>query len=441
MSRISLLGIFFLAGGLFGAFGLQPIRFMVDGLMATRTLAQEMMQERSELLAPIVHAGTGVTLHEAGRAGEGLTLLQGLLPGGPQVRLVDMRGNELHRWEIDFFEAWEDPDHIVPQENVPKSDLNYHTQGFAVDPDGSLLATVGGKGAIRMDRCGNILWTIDRMIHHAVLPAPDGGYWLPSHWRLDEAPERLLPPGLSREVTLEAVGREGNNSVDTVLKVDAEGRPEKEFVILDAILDAGLEAALHDVWRHTPVDPTHLNDIELVTPALARRIPAAEPGDLLVSLRNMNMLAVLDQDDGALKWHKRGPWVRQHDPDITPDGLIEVFNNRSPRLYEAEGRPVVGSQIVAFDPASEQTAVLHPQGEADRFRSVIMGSHQRLPNGNRLIVESKRGRVFEVTSDGDVVWSLVLPYDSTHAALIEDARRVPADYFTVEDWTCDGAQS
>ena len=43
---------------------------------------------------------------------------------------------------------------------------------------------------------------------------------------------------------------------------------------------------------------------------------------------------------------------------------------------------------------------------------------------------------FEVTPEGDIVWSYVLSYDATYAALIENAERVPEDFFTIDDWTC-----
>lgn len=78
-------------------------------------------------------------------------------------------------------------------------------------------------------------------------------------------------------------------------------------------------------------DPTHLNDVELVNEALAEKIGDVRAGDLLVSLRSMDMLAILDQEDGRLKWHKQGPWVHQHDADVMSDGSIEIFNNRKNR--------------------------------------------------------------------------------------------------------------
>ena len=33
----------------------------------------------------------------------------------------------------------------------------------------------------------------------------------------------------------------------------------------------------------------------------------------------------------------------------------------------------------------------------------------------------------------------VLQYGETHASLIEDIKRVPRDFFSISDWTCDGA--
>lgn len=439
VASISILCLFFLAGGLFGAFGMQPVRFMADGFLATRTLYLELTQTRPDYLVPIVHPGSGVVTHDPDRASAGLTLVQGLLPGIPQIRLIDMSGREIHRWNVDLFAIWETPGHIVPAQNIPKSYLNYHTQGFAVRPDGSILISIGGSGAVNMDRCGKVLWTVDQMVHHSVTADPDGGYWLPNHKPIDQTGDRVSRPGVSREVpgmSREAMTRAMIDSwlspEDTVLKIDSAGKPEKEFSVLEALFDAGLETAIHDGRANEPTDPSHLNDLDLVTPALAAKISGVEPGDLLVSLRNMNMLAILDRDDGSLKWHRRGPWVRQHDPDITPEGNIVVFNNRS----ELGGNITPGSQIISYDPETDQTAVLHPNGPVDAFSSPIMGSHQRLPNGNRLIVESTLGRVFEATPEGDIVWSYVLPYDATHAALIEHAERVPEDFFTIDNWTC-----
>jgi hypothetical protein len=38
-----------------------------------------------------------------------------------------------------------------------------------------------------------------------------------------------------------------------------------------------------------------------------------------------------------------------------------------------------------------------------------MGGIEALPNGNVLITESERGRAFEITRDGDIVWEFYNP--------------------------------
>lgn len=433
--RISLVGLAFIVGGIYGSRDLQPIKFLADGFSATQLLIFELTQSRPLGLDKIEHQGSGVVAYDPDQAFDGLTLVQGILPGGPQVRLIDMDGNEIHRWKVDFFNIWDNPKHIVPAENVPTSDLNYHTMGFVAHRDGSLVAIVGDKGAVKLDRCGAVEWKLDRMVHHSVTLAADGGYWIPAHTPADQLDAELLPVGMSREDVLQKLANveKGQNPDNTLLKIDRNGKIEKEFSVMHALFDAGLEAAIHDGRTADELDPVHLNDIEIVTPALAAKIAGVDSGDLLISLRNMSMLAILDQDDGSLKWHKRGPWVRQHDPDITPDGRIELFNNRSVELTSFFTE---GSQILSFDPASNETEVLFPKGKKDRFSTWIMGAHQHLANGNRLIVESTKGRVFEVTASGDVVWSYVLGYDDEYAALMESAQRIPRNFFSAVDWQC-----
>ena len=68
--------------------------------------------------------------------------------------------------------------------------------------------------------------------------------------------------------------------------------------------------------------------------------------------------------------------------------------------------------------------------------SEIRGKHEVLRNGNALIVESIRGRVFEVDTHGNVVWEFINRYDENEIAHIFDGLRYPRSYFSVQDWSC-----
>lgn len=422
-----------LLGGLLALSGVPPFPALKQGGYDALQLVSELTQTRPKLLEPSSYSGSGVVTHDDGAVQPGYTLIQGILPGGPQVRMIDMNGQELHRWEIDFFDLWSDPDHVFPAENLPKSKFNYHTQGFWPLPDGSIVANVSDLGAVRLDMCSQPVWTLDRMTHHSVARTREGNFWFSAHIPLTETPRELLPRGFSSDDIARKLIGWGRNYNNSILLVSAKGETLKEFSVLQAVVDAGLEHALLASLLDFVADPTHLNDVEVVTAPLAERVDGVRPGDLLVSLRNMDMIAILDQDDGGMKWHKQGPWVRQHDPDIMLDGTIKIFNNRAKMV----GGWVTSSQILSYDPATDSTKVLHPVGEEDRFFTAIMGAQQRLDNGNLLITETLAGRVFEATSQGSVVWDYRLPYDDETASLFEIVTRVPADYFDVETFKCE----
>ena len=67
--------------------------------------------------------------------------------------------------------------------------------------------------------------------------------------------------------------------------------------------------------------------------------------------------------------------------------------------------------IVSYsvNPETEKIEWLYKSSPPDNFFSITRGSNERLPNGNTLITESDKGRVFEVTKEGEVVWEFYSP--------------------------------
>ena len=419
----------FLLGGAFCTKGWQPYLFFRDGFSTTKALLRQLNQTRPELVKKRRYSGTGVVRYIPERTQAGLTLIQGLFPEGSEIRLIDMTGKLVHRWNIDFFRLWPDPKHIIPAKNIPVDRLHYHSHGMLAYPDGSIVFNVAEKGTAKLNKCGEVQWTVDRMTHHSITLAPDGSLWIPAKGDVRRLPDALLFKTVSRKKLLKSNGW----YEDRLLKISADGKIQKDISVLQALFDAGLEQQLFDTLRINPLDPTHVNDIEIVTPVLARKIKGVEEGDLLISIRQMHMLAILDQTTGRVKWYHVGPWVLQHDPDITPQGNIEVFNNR--RIY-IDPHQKRGSNLMSLDPATNETRVIYPRANGGKFRSSIMGAHQLLANGNRLITESMAGRVFEIDPQGDIVWDYIEPYDQTYGSIIESAIRYDKKFFTVSNWEC-----
>ena len=356
MLKLTFLVLVFFLGTLSAVTNSQPFTFFQQGYLATMLLTMEVLQERSFLHSRSAYSGKGVVTRTA-EADEGLTVVQGIFPGGPQLKLIDMAGNELHRWPVDFFAIWPDPAHL-PENKTPKTPFHYHTQGMVVQPDGSVIVNAGDNGTAKLDKCGRVLWTVDRMTHHSITPDVDGGYWIPANRDVDEIPEALLFSRISRERLNRIPPTAHHGYENLILYIDDNGRVKKEFSVLQALYDAGFERELFDALEIEPTDPTHVNDVEIVTPELAARIDGVSAGDLLVSLRQMHMLVILDRNTGAVKWRFAGPWIRQHDPDITPAGNIVVFNNGN---MELSLRRPPGSNLMELDPASGKVEVLYPK--------------------------------------------------------------------------------
>jgi Arylsulfotransferase (ASST) len=130
-------------------------------------------------------------------------------------------------------------------------------------------------------------------------------------------------------------------------------------------------------------------------------------GSLLVSFRNVSTVAIIDRVTGRVTW-KLGspPLAQQHDPRPLANGNILIFDNGPHR----RDHPASYSRVIEVDPrTSEIVWEYHDQSLFDFFSPYISGA-QRLPNGNTLICEGCDGRIFEVTTEGQVVWEYVNPH-------------------------------
>jgi hypothetical protein len=82
------------------------------------------------------------------------------------------------------------------------------------------------------------------------------------------------------------------------------------------------------------------------------------------------------------------------------NGHILLFDNGVNRRY---------SRVMELDPLTEAIVWQYQTDPKRNFFSDTRGSAQRLPNGNTLICESNKGRVFQVTEEGEIVWEWLNP--------------------------------
>ena len=170
---------------------------------------------------------------------------------------------------------------------------------------------------------------------------------------------------------------------------------------------------------------THLNNVKILEEPKADAFPLFKAGDIMISLREISLVLVIDPDTELVKWFSTGPFLRQHDPDFLDNGHISIFDNRG---GSASGKDFGGSRILDIDPVTKKTKILYEGNENNIFYSKTRGNHQHFPNGNILITESNAGRIFEVNSSGEIVWSYINRWDEKQVITVYQAERYPSQY-------------
>lgn len=362
-------------------------------LEPTRHLVPAPRSDRSEPAAFAMHAPE---LAEPGYVAiAGLAREQAVAPF--EVGLYDDDGALVHRWPVRYQDL--DPDGPKP--------LHVMLHGLEVFADGSIAVTFdAGRAIARLDPCGTPMWVTRGNYHHSIADDGEGGLWV---WR-DETIVRL-----DAETGAETKSLDLRTEIMT-----AAGGQGGVFAVRSTI--AGPDKPLD-----FPSDPFHANDVEPLTPAMAAAFPGFEAGDLLLSLREQNLVAVVDPDDGTLRWWQNGPWLKQHDPDFQPDGTITVFDN-----HTGSG----ASRILRIDPETRAVETVFAGSEAFAFYSWQRGKHQMLPGGNALVTDAEQGRVFEAAPDGTVVWERDMGWDENRNMIVTEARHLPPGFFADGAPTC-----
>ncbi len=257
----------------------------------------------------------------------------------------------------------------------------------------------------RLSWDGTVRWRKPLRAHHDAQPAPRGGV-----------------------VTLTARLRD-------LPEIDA-ARPVRDDVVtlLSSAGEVQGELSLYDVLRRAPSpfrllpgrrkrqvrDLIHANSVAWMPPDLAGRAPLYAASNLLVCLRHQNAIAVLDWEGKRVVWtwgqdQLSGP----HDATVLPSGNFLVFDNGLERSW---------SRVIELDPLSGEIVWEYRATPPESFKTQTRGSSQRLPNGNTLIAESDRGRAFEVTAGGELVWELLNPnlVDGRRSAIVRIRRLAPS---------------
>jgi hypothetical protein len=316
---------------------------------------------------------SGVTVHDLARASEGYNLFNSRLRR--EALLLDMQGEVVHRWMPTGLEG------------------TWHHVELA--PNGDLLVIAKDGYLARLDWQGRVLWKQDMRAHHDVALGGSGEvYVLSRDLREVGSPAGPVPIVDDLVVVLGADGtiRRKVSIHDLFAGYLAPGTLEKVAEALHAESEPKRQAdlKLNDIY--------HTNTLEWID----RHVPGlAERGDLLVCVKRLDLIAVIDLEALRVRW-SWGPGVldQPHQPALTRADRILVFDNGTRRGW---------SRVLELDPQSQEVVWEYVAEPREAFFSETRGGSHRLRNDNVLVTESNRGRVFEITRDGDIVWEFYNP--------------------------------
>ena len=377
---------------------------------------------------------TGVVKYDYARAYPGYNLFADFIN---KAYLIDMQGEIVHQWTFPYH---------------PETELEY----AELLDNGEIIGEYNGKGIVKIDKNSNIIWVKNISAHHDIAQTANNTLLIPITGRLKlfqgrivmfdsvlelskngeilkewstyenleelqqyhfasdldkenysnvtgikiiDKPTNLLLKGIRSLLFYGYYTTIGSDkqqifSNKTLTQEQKSFQPPKalpqflEKIKLGVANFMGIKK-VYDYYR--------LNSLEILPDnPLAKTDSRFQAGNWLICFRQTNNIMILDKDSKEVVW-SWGPGILDapHMPTMLENGNILIFDNGETRGF---------SRIIELNPLTKEIVWKYQADPLDNFFSATRGSNQRLANNNTLISEADSGRVFEVTSDGEIVW-------------------------------------
>ena len=353
--------------------------------------------------------GVGFRGYDPGRVSPGFTLFTPQFGDGT-VYLIGIEGDVVHTWKLPY----------------PPGRYGYLTDRGTLfyngrTPGPGWLGRQGFKGGVapEADWNSNMLWEVHHADHRQ-----DGRLLRNGNVLLLCA--GVVPPDVAERVQGGIPGTEddGNMYADYAVEMTPDGQTVWEW----------------RSWEH--LDPqadghTAPGDVRNDWTG-GNAVIEAPNGDILVSMRQNSTVVRIDRQTSDVIWKLGAPPLSgQHAPAPLSNGNLLLLDNGPfrPDQSVVGGTPFPFSRVIELDPNTSSIVWEFREAVPQYFFSPEQGNAQRLPNGNTLINEGFFGRIFEVTSEGDVVWEYQNPYfgADTAPANAQQAQVFRAYRYTAEE--------
>ena len=344
------------------------------------------------------------------------------------------RGEVRHAWPYrpDELEKWMEKEESTmdfPYERAPGFSFLDHTKVMRVSSyaNGDLMVVFRfrhthpyGGGLARIDRTGKPVWYRPDFSHHRPHLTDDEVVLVPGRRRGKPIDTGLVPGRDDPRIRMSCP--QWNH--DLVNVIDPAGRLLRETSVFDAILQSPYASLL---LHADPCNPTHVNSVHRLGADAAG--PGLEPGDLVVSIRNLHAFALLDRETHLLKRMVRGGFMMQH-------AVLHFEGSRFLLLDNQGGRTADGalgvSRLLMVDAASGQETTIFPNhrtpGHLRELYTSGSGGVALSPDRRRAMVTfTQQGKAVEVRiADGAVLVVFHSLSDMSHLEELPEERATRA---------------
>ncbi|GAG27358.1 unnamed protein product, partial [marine sediment metagenome] len=256
----------------------------------------------------------------------------------PGAFLVDMKGDPVHRWMI------RPRDIDLPEES--------HCRRAYIYPNGDLLGIFEGDAdrsgpLVKLNKDSQLLWIYQGKCHHDLFVGRDGRIFVLTHRERAEYPGQTLT---------------GPILEDFITVLSPEGKEIKSISLIKCFLKSPYYYVLRSA--RSEGDIFHTNTIEVLDGKLEDRIPIFKKGRVLISIRNLSVIALVDLAGEKICWLLWGMWNVQHQPTVLENGNLLIFDNS-----EVTGH----SRVMEFNPLTQEIVWSYPEDGERGFFSGIIG--------------------------------------------------------------------
>jgi hypothetical protein len=294
------------------------------------------------------------------------------------VYLIDMEGNIVYQWMVGG-------DTILAR----------------LKPDGHLVYATGVK-LQEVDIEGNIVWDYPARVDHAFQILENGDFL----------------------INRSEIPKSGCNNEDPVTeiitpdkKIIWQWKGEEHIDKFKKMFGEKVAPCRQGRWLNN-------NSCEMLKDnPLAKKDGRFRKGNILCCFNGINILAIIDHATKEVVWS----WPREEDIIQSPHGLTMLDNGNI--LIFDNGNVRGWSRVIELNPLTKKIAWEYHGEPKESFHSAQMANAQRLPNGNTLICEGAKNRIFEITPKGEIVWDFISTFNKTAGSeLIYQASRYSPDY-------------